>query len=55
VFRFPSERSGFAGFSAAMEEFLNFIFMQNLVDLPLEGGQFSWLNNQEHGLELIDS
>jgi len=35
---FPSERSSGAGYSAAMEEFSDFIFMQNLVDLPLEGG-----------------
>jgi hypothetical protein len=45
--RFPSERSSGAGYSAAMEEFSDFIFMQNLVDLPLEGGQFTWSNNQE--------
>jgi hypothetical protein len=47
VVRFPSERSSVAGFSAAMEKFSDFIFMQNLVDLPLEGGQFTWSNNQE--------
>jgi len=47
VVRFPSERSGVAGFSAAMEEFSDFIFMQNLVNVPLEGGQFTWSNNQE--------
>jgi hypothetical protein len=47
VVRFPSERSSGAGFSAAMEEFSDFIFMQNLVDLPLEDGQFTWSNNQE--------
>jgi hypothetical protein len=38
VVRFPSERSGVAGFSVVMEESLDFIFMQNLVDLSLEGG-----------------
>jgi len=47
VVRFPSERSSGAGFSAAMEEFLDFIFMHNLVDLPLEDGQFTWSNGQE--------
>jgi hypothetical protein len=47
VVRFPSERSSGAGYSVAMEEFSDFIFMQNLVDLPLEGGQFIWSNNQE--------
>jgi hypothetical protein len=30
-----------------MEEFSDFIFMQNLVDPLLEGGQFTWSNNQE--------
>jgi len=44
---FPSERSSGVGYSAAMEEFSDFIFMHNLVDLPLEDGQFTWSNNQE--------
>jgi len=39
VVRFPSERSSVSGYSATMEE---------LVDLSLEGGQFTWLNNQEN-------
>jgi hypothetical protein len=39
VVRFPS-----AGFSAAMEEFSDFIFLHNLVDLPLDDGQFTWSN-----------
>jgi len=47
VVRFPSERSSGAGYFAAMEEFSDFIFMHNLVDLPLEDGQFTWSNNQE--------
>jgi len=57
VVRFPSERSSGAGFSAAVEEFLDFIFMQNLVDLPLEVasslGQI--IRKIKNGLELIDS
>jgi len=57
VVRFPSERSSGAGFSAAVEEFLDFIFMQNLVDLPLEVasslGQI--IRKIKYGLELIDS
>jgi hypothetical protein len=32
VVRFPSERLGDFGFSAAMEEFLEFIFVHKLVD-----------------------
>jgi hypothetical protein len=47
VVRFPSKRSDVADFCAAIEEFFDFIFMLNLVDLPLEGGQFTWSNNQE--------
>jgi hypothetical protein len=57
VVRFPSERSSGAGFSAAMEEFSDFIFMQNLVDLTLEVasslGQI--IRKIKNGLELIDS
>jgi hypothetical protein len=57
VVRFPSERSSGAGFSAAVEEFSDFIFMQNLVDLPLEVasslGQI--IKKIKNGLELIDS
>jgi hypothetical protein len=45
VVRFPCERLGVAGFSGAIEEFSNFIFIQNLVDLQLEGGQYTWSNN----------
>jgi hypothetical protein len=39
VVQFPSERSSVFGYFATMEEF---------VDLPLEGGQFTWSNNQEN-------
>jgi hypothetical protein len=42
----PSERSGIGAFSAAMEEFSEFIHGQSLVDIPLQGGQFTWSNNQ---------
>jgi hypothetical protein len=45
--RFPSERLGDFEFSAAMEEISEFIFVQRLVDLPLQGGQFTWYNSQE--------
>jgi endonuclease/exonuclease/phosphatase family metal-dependent hydrolase len=47
VVRFPSERSGESGFSTAMEEFSEFIFVQRLVDPPLQGSQFTWSNSQE--------
>ena len=44
---FPSERLGDSSYSTTMPEFLEFIFVQSLVDLLLEGGQFTWSNNQE--------
>jgi len=28
-----------------MEEFSEFIFVERLVDIPLQGGQFTWSNN----------
>jgi hypothetical protein len=46
VVRFLSERSGAGAFSIAMEDFSKFIHGQSLVDIPLQGGQFSWSNNQ---------
>lgn len=45
VTRFPSERSGAASFSIAMEEFSDFVFEQGLVDIPLQGGNFAWSSN----------
>jgi hypothetical protein len=47
VVRFPSERSCVSDYFEAMEEFSEFIFMQILMDLLLEGCQFTWSNNQE--------
>jgi hypothetical protein len=46
VVRFSSERSGVGAFSAAMEELSEFIHGQSLVDISLQGGQFTWSNNQ---------
>jgi endonuclease/exonuclease/phosphatase family metal-dependent hydrolase len=46
VVRFSSERSGAGGFSAAMEDFSEFIHGQSLVDIHLHGGQFTWSNNR---------
>jgi hypothetical protein len=45
VVRFSSELSGTGGFSAAMEDFSEFIGGQSLVDIPMHGGQFTWSNN----------
>ena len=42
VIRFPSERLGCSRFSPGMHLFSDWIDHQNLVDLPLMGGQFTW-------------
>ena len=47
VVRFPSERLGSNSFIAAVQEFSNFISEQGLIDLPLQGGAFTWSNSQE--------
>jgi endonuclease/exonuclease/phosphatase family metal-dependent hydrolase len=47
VTRFPAERSRDVRLNAAMMEFSDFIFEQDLMDLPLVGGPFTWSNNQE--------
>ena len=47
VVRFPSERSGSTSFTAAMREFSNFISEQGLIDIPLQGGPFTWSNTRE--------
>lgn len=46
VTRFPSERLGEASFSLTMEEFSNFIFEQGPMNIPLQGGNFTWSNHQ---------
>ena len=45
--RFPSERLGSNSFTTAMREFSNFISEQGLIDLPLQGGSFTWSNSRE--------
>ena len=44
---FPSKRSGSANFTTDMHRFLAFISEQNLVNLPLVGGNFTWSNSRE--------
>ena len=44
VVRFPSERLGCHRVSFKMVEFFDFIEKQNLVDLPLNGGMYTWCN-----------
>uniref|UniRef100_A0A2N9EI09 Reverse transcriptase domain-containing protein n=1 Tax=Fagus sylvatica TaxID=28930 RepID=A0A2N9EI09_FAGSY len=47
VVRFPSKRMGSVGFSPGMYEFSDFISDNGLIDIPLSGGNFTWLNNRE--------
>jgi hypothetical protein len=42
VTRFPSERFGKARLCSAMTDFSDFISDQELMDLPLAGGSFTW-------------
>lgn len=44
--RFPSERKGGHSFSRSIEEFSDFIVRNELSDLPLIGGRFTWSNGQ---------
>ena len=47
VVRFPSERAGSTIFTATMRDFSDFIYEQGLIDIPLEGGIFTWSNSSE--------
>jgi hypothetical protein len=40
--RFPSERLGCSRLSSQMTDFSNFVEASNLVDLPLDGGPYTW-------------
>ena len=42
--RYPSERRGCTRVSPYMEQFSDFIEDLNLVDLPLNGGRYTWCN-----------
>ena len=42
IVRFPSERLGYSRLTPAMELFSEFIGDLNLIDLPLEGGRYTW-------------
>ena len=47
VVRFPSEQRGGSRLTPAMEKFSEFIEDLNLIDLPLEGGRFTWSSGTE--------
>ena len=46
VVQFPSEHLGADSFSSAMLDFSDFISEHNLIDFPLEGGNFTWSNSR---------
>jgi hypothetical protein len=48
VVRFPSERLDCSRFSPSMLAFSDFIGISHLVDLPLEGGTYTWSSGSEH-------
>ena len=47
IVRFPLEHSGSSRFTPVMTDFSDIIFEQGLIDLPLEGGTFTWSNSRE--------
>ena len=47
VVRFPSEHLGAAGYTSSMFDFSDFISINGLVDIPMEGGSFTWFNNRD--------
>ena len=47
IIRFPSERLGGSHLTSAMENFFEFIEELNLIDLPLEGGSYTWSSSSD--------
>ncbi|XP_065623458.1 uncharacterized protein LOC136064919 [Quercus suber] len=47
IVRFPSERSGNSCLTPAMDLFSEFIEDLNLIDLPLEGGRYTWSSGSD--------
>ena len=47
IVRFPSERLGGSSLTPAMENFSEFIEELSLIDLPLEGGSYTWSSGSE--------
>ena len=45
IIRYPVERLGCNSFSSAMFKFSDFIEKHKLVDLPLEGGDYTWFRD----------
>jgi hypothetical protein len=56
MFQFPGERSGEVRLCSTVRDFFDFISHQDLMDLPLADGSFTWLLNiLLYGLGLIVS
>ena len=47
VIRYPIERLGAMRFTSTMNAFSEFISSYGLLDIPMEGGRFTWSNNRE--------
>ena len=47
IIRFPSEWLGGLRLTLAMETFSEFIEELNLIDLPLEGGSYTWSSGSD--------
>ena len=45
VVRFPMERLGVVNFTQAMHDFLDFISVHGLLDIPMAGGRYTWSNS----------
>ncbi|KAG6625187.1 hypothetical protein CIPAW_16G079100 [Carya illinoinensis] len=48
ITRFSSEQSGGSSFNSPMVDFSNFIYEQDLLDIPLTAGTYTWSSNREH-------
>ncbi|KAG6666274.1 hypothetical protein CIPAW_01G019700 [Carya illinoinensis] len=46
ITQFPSERLGDSSFGSPMTDFSFLIFELDLVDIPLDGGDFTWSNGR---------
>ncbi len=47
IIRFPGEQLGCQNFSQGMLDFSDFINSNNLVDLPLDGGLYTWCSGSD--------
>ena len=45
VVRFPMERLGVVNFTQAMHDFIDFISVHGLLDIPMASGRYTWSNS----------